>query len=224
MTLLDAINSRHSVRAYKDQPVPAELRAQLDGFAAELNRESGLNIRIVYDDPAGFDSMLARYGRFRGVNNYIVLAGPDSPDFAYRCGWYGEALVLFAQQLGLNTCWTAATFNKKHVKKLVPEGEKLCMAIALGFGETQGVPHKGKTVKDVVRGDLPERFLPAVEAALKAPTAMNQQKFVIVADGAEDGRPAVIASGRGAYVQVDLGIVSYHFNALQGLSEPYRGI
>ena len=65
MNLQEAIESRHSVRAYRDEPIPAELREKLDAFTRELNRESGLHISIQYDDPAGFDSRLAHYGRFR---------------------------------------------------------------------------------------------------------------------------------------------------------------
>ena len=59
-------------------------------------------------------------------------------------------------------------------------GETLCMVIALGYGETDGNPHKGKGLHDVVdvTGGMPEWFVAGVESALKAPTAMNQQKFI----------------------------------------------
>ena len=63
--------------------------------------------------------MLAHYGNFRNVKNYIVLAGKQDEGFDFRCGYYGEKMVLFAQQRGLNTCWTALTFNKKRVKEIV---------------------------------------------------------------------------------------------------------
>lgn len=54
------------------------------------------------------------------------------------CGYYGEHLVLNAPQLGLNTCWTAMTYAKIKTAFSVRQGEKLCIVIALGFGETQG--------------------------------------------------------------------------------------
>ena len=111
MTILEAIDTRHSVRAYQDNPIDEETRKQLDAFLADCNQESGLNIFIRYDDPDGFDSKLAHYGSFRNVRNYIVLSGKKSDDFDYLCGYFGEKVVLFAQQLGLNTCWAALTFN-----------------------------------------------------------------------------------------------------------------
>lgn len=33
MTLLEAIDARHSVRAYKTTPIPDDIRSQLDSFA-----------------------------------------------------------------------------------------------------------------------------------------------------------------------------------------------
>lgn len=215
MTIMEAIDARHSVRAYREMPVEHEIREKLDAFVNECNKESGLDICVQYDDPEGFDSRLAHYGSFRGVSSYIVLKGKKTADFDFICGYYGEKIVIYAQQLGLNTCWTALTFNKKRVKQLVPAGETLCMAIALGYGETQGKPHKGKSLHDVidVQGGMPEWFVAGVECALKAPTAVNQQKFCFSLTG---DKPSVRVKGLGTYTKVDLGIVAYHFDAATG--------
>ena len=221
MTILEAIDARHSVRAFTRAPIPQETRDALDACAAACSRESGLSLFVRYDDPSGFDSRLAHYGSFRNVNNYIVLSGKKETDFDYRCGYYGEKIVLCAQQLGLNTCWTALTFNKKKVKELVAEGETLCMAIALGYGTTQGVPHRSKRFADVVslEGDAPDWFRLGVEAALKAPTAVNQQKFQFTL---ENGEPAVRTKGIGSCVKVDLGIAALHFELASGHKVKHR--
>ncbi len=215
MTIREAIDARHSVRAYTAAPIPDEIRAELDTYAAACSRESGLSLFVRYDDPAGFDSRLAHYGSFRNVNNYFVLAGKRGEHFDSRCGYYGEKLVLFAQQLGLNTCWTALTFNKKRVRELVAEGETLCMAIALGYGETQGRPHRSRAFSDVVslRGEAPDWFRLGVESALKAPTAVNQQKFLF---SLENGEATVRVKGIGSCVKVDLGIAALHFELGSG--------
>lgn len=216
MTIMEAIEARHSVRAYKSAPITQEMRDELDALAKKCNTESGLNITIKYDDPEGFDSRLAHYGSFSGVNNYIILKGRKIDDFDFLCGYCGEKLVIRAQQLGLNTCWAALTFNKKRVKELVPEGETLCMVIALGYGETQGNPRKSKSIRNVVdvNGDLPEWFEAGVESALKAPTAVNQQKFCFSLKGEEEA--SVRVKGLGGYTKVDLGIVAYHFDVATG--------
>ena len=61
----------------------------------------------------------------------------------------------------------------------IEEGEKLTCMIALGYGESQGVSHKIKTMEQVsnATSNSPSWFRKGVEAALLAPTAINQQKF-----------------------------------------------
>ena len=214
MTTLEAIDARHSVRSYQDRAIPPEERKQLDDFIQKCNQESGLNIFVRYDDPDGFDSRLAHYGRFRNVKNYIVLSGKKTANFEYQCGYYGEKIVLCAQQLGLNTCWAALTFNKKKVRELIPAGETLCMVIALGYGETQGVARRSKTAQEVVEGSAePAWFAQGIDAALKAPTAVNQQKFQF---SMKNGEPFIRVKGIGSCTKVDLGIVAYHFEAASG--------
>ena len=214
MTIMEAMEARHSVRAYQDRSVEQEVRQQLEWFVKKCNQESGLHIFIRYDDPDGFDSRLAHYGHFRNVRNYIVLSGKKSEDFEYLCGYYGEKIVLFAQQHGLNTCWAALTFNKKKVRELIPSGETLCMVIALGYGETQGVARKSKSVQDVTEnGSDQPWFRKGVEAALKAPTAVNQQKFQF---SMKNGEPFIRVKGLGSCTKVDLGIAACHFEMASG--------
>ena len=215
MTLREAIEARHSVRAYREDPIPEDVRTRLDECASECSRKGNVHIFIRYDDPDGFDSRLAHYGHFRNVKNYIVLAGAKGKDFDRRCGYWGEKLVLEAQRLGLNTCWAALTFNRKKVKELLFPEERLCMVIALGYGTTQGVPHKGKKYADVTdAADAPDWFREGVEAALLAPTAVNQQKFLF---SCADGEATVRVAGRfGSCLRTDLGIVQYYFEAASG--------
>lgn len=213
--LLQAMQERHSVRAYTGQKIEEEKRHALDALIRQCNEESGLHIRIRYDDPSGFDSKLARYGKFRNVNNYVVLAGARSDSLEEKCGYYGERIVLEAQRMGLNTCWVALTFHRTNVDREVLKDEKLVLVIAIGYGETQGVPHKGKKLTNVVteKGELPDWFRKGAEAALLAPTAVNQQKFQI---GLKNGRAVIRTSGIGPYTKIDLGIVKYHFEAASG--------
>ncbi len=215
MDLLQAMRERHSVRIYTGREIEEEKRMKLNALIGECNEESGLNIQICYNDSDGFDSKLAHYGNFRNVNNYIILAGEPSADLQERCGYYGEKIVLEAQMMGLNTCWAALTFNKRKVKRLVPEGDKLALVIAIGYGETKGVPHKSRALESFMatKGEMPDWFRKGAEAALLAPTAINQQKFKM---GIRNGNPVIRIAGMGPYTKVDLGIVKYHFEAASG--------
>lgn len=215
MDLLQAIQERHSVREYTERRIEEEKRQRLNELIRECNEESGLHVRIRYDNPDGFDSKLAHYGSFRNVTNYIILAGKPSDSLQEKCGYYGEKIVLEAQRLGLNTCWVALSFNKTNVKKLIPEGEKLVSVIAIGYGQTQGRPHKSKTLERVMatKGEMPDWFKKGAEAAFLAPTAINQQKFKMEI---KNGNPVISIAGRGPYTKIDLGIVKYHFEVASG--------
>ena len=90
MDLLEAMEKRHSVRAYTDRELEKEVRGQLEAFIQQCNRESGLHMQLVVDEPKGFDSLMAHYGKFSGVKNYIAVIGKKSRDLEERCGYYGE--------------------------------------------------------------------------------------------------------------------------------------
>ena len=74
--------------------------------------------------------MMAHYGKFAGVHNYIALVGPKGADLDEKSGYYGEKLVLLAQSLGLNTCWVAMTHGKSAAE--IGRGEKQVCLISLG--------------------------------------------------------------------------------------------
>ncbi len=214
MDVTEVIFSRHSVRRYKDIPIEEEKRGILDALAKEITETGGISARIVYDEEKAFSSAMARYGSFKGVRNYICLFGDKKSD--EKIGFYGQKLVIKAQETGLNTCWVALTFDKGFVKKNYGEGRPLRCVIALGYGETQGKERKSKTEKDVtdIKGKTPENFDVGVKAALSAPTAVNQQKFRIIC---KDEKVSIVKSGLGFYTDMDLGIVKYNFQTASGI-------
>ncbi len=152
---------------------------------------------------------MARYGKFSNVRNYIALVGKKGPGLDEAIGYYGQRVALRAQQLGLNTCWVAMTYSKIPGAFQVGSGEKLTVVIALGYGKTQGISHTVKSPEQVsnINEGTPDWFRAGVEAALLAPTAMNQQKFSL---RYQDGNVTAKA-GMGFYAKIDLGIVKYHF-------------
>ena len=221
MTLQEAIKARHSVRAYKAQPLSDEHASALHEKIAELNHEGGLHMQLIQNEPKAFKGVFA-YGKFFGVTNYVVMVGVKADDLDERIGYYGEQLVLFAQTLGLNTCWVGLSYTKIPGTYVLDEGEKIGCYIAIGYGETQGVAHKIKRIDQVsnVTDQSPDWFRRGVEAALLAPTAINQQKFSFELLPPEDGqKPRVLAKRHFSlvgYTQMDLGIARYHFEIAAG--------
>ena len=208
--IIEAMKQRHAVREYDgDRKIEQEKLDILNERIASINKESGLRIQLVTDEPKAFDGFMAHYGKFSGITNYIALIGKKDSSLNEKCGYYGEQLVLLAAQLGLDTCWVAMSYAKVKNAYDIAKGEKLCCVISLGYGKTHGIPHKSKSAQEVavIKEDTPKWFIDGVNAALLAPTAMNQQKFGFMLDGDK----VIAKAGKGILTDIDLGIVKYHF-------------
>ena len=209
MQMLDLMKERHSVRQYSDKKIEGDVKSKLDKYVASINEESGLSMQIFYNEPNCFNSMLAHYGKFSNVKNYIAIVGKKEEQ--EKAGYYGEKLVLKCQELGLNTCWVALTHGKVNVQ--TKPQQKLLILIALGYGTNTGVAHKSKPIKELCKEDAyPEWFMKGMEAVSLAPTAMNQQKFLFEIKNGQVYAKAL----RGFYSKIDLGIVKYHFETITG--------
>lgn len=217
----DAIKKRHSVREYLSKPLDTEVIIKLQKKIEELNIKGNLHIQLVLNEPKGFSGFFA-YGKFHGVTNYFVMAGEKDPSLDERIGYYGEQLVLYAQSLGLNTCWAGLSYRKVKDTYTLNTGEKIACYIAVGYGVTQGKTHKIKTPEQVsnVSPLTPDWFLEGVESALLAPTAINQQKFRFEYLGEKEKGKALVKAEAGkslvGYTKMDLGIARYHFEVGTG--------
>lgn len=209
MDIFEAMQKRHSVRSYTTQKIEEKVASELKSYIEECNRKSGMHIQLCLNEPNAFDSFMAHYGSFKNVNNYIAIVGKKGKDFEEMCGYWGEKVVLKATQLGLSTCWVALTYSKGKNEAKIENGEKLGCVIALGYGAVEGVAHKNKPMESLCKtdGPMPEWFRKGMEAAMLAPTSMNQQKFLLTLNG----NTVTAKAGIGFYTKLDLGIVKCHF-------------
>ena len=215
MTESEAIQARHSVRKYLDKPIEAEKTEAIQKCIDLCNREGGVHFQLVTNELKAFRNSIdwANYGKFQNVSNYIAIIAPKGNDGSVMAGYYGEKLVLLIQTLGMNTCWVGGTFKKVREAYTIGTGEELKCVISLGYGATQGKQHpQKKTFANVTQAQepVPEWFKKGVDAALLAPTAVNQQKFrFILHDGIRV--EAVAKFSLIGYSHLDLGIAKYHF-------------
>jgi hypothetical protein len=194
MTILEAIHARHSVRHYQRRALPSEVAEALRMEIESCNRSGNLHIQLVMNEPKGF-SFLPTYGAFSGVEHYLVMAGPKDETLDERVGYYGERLVLLAQQLGLGTCWAGITYRKVKGIYVLQPGEKIACMISLGYpeGPVRMVPRK--TIEQLSNADanVPAWFVQGMEAVTMAPSAIHQQKYYFEYLGEKKGRPQVRA-------------------------------
>lgn len=128
MNLTEAMEARHSVRQYKNKPLEAEGVSVLQVEIRTCNKESGLHIQLITNEPKAFDGFMAHYGKFSGVTNYIAMIGKKDAGLEEK-------------------------YSKIKTAFVVDKGEKLCVVIALGYGETPGIEHKSRPIKEVTKVD-----------------------------------------------------------------------
>lgn len=217
MITVETIRERHSVREYDGKPLA---RAEFDALIAvveECARESGLDIQLVGDNPDVFN-VIACFGLIRGCSTHVAFVVDDAKaGDATRVavdealGYWGQKIVLVAQDMGLNTCWCALCSRKKSRAVMAP-GKKIRLIIAVGRGKTQGFSRKTKSVEalsSVECAKAPAWFAAAMEAAQLAPTAMNNQNFKITL--LSDGKTVRIDAPQSGLNVIDEGIVRCNF-------------
>lgn len=206
MTLAEAMEARHMVRKYLDRPIEADVAAKLAARVEGVNERYGTMIKLVLGDGSAY-SGLVKALMAKGVRNYFIMAGDEAPDVRERLGMAGADLMLYSQTLGLNTWWAGGVYRRGAMTKAA--GAPAIGVVAVGYGATQGKPHKSKSPGQVstYEGEPPAWFEAGVRAALLAPTATNKQAFMVGGTGDE----VRITYKPGMCSGEDLGLVKYHF-------------
>ena len=75
MNLTEAMKERHSVRQYEDRPLERSVVSALQDEIKACNKESGLHIQLVTNEPKAFAGFMAHYGKFSGVTDYNAMIG-----------------------------------------------------------------------------------------------------------------------------------------------------
>ncbi|WP_418861023.1 nitroreductase family protein [Slackia isoflavoniconvertens] len=239
MITVETIRERHSVREYDGGPLDQAEFDALGAVVEECARESGLDIQLVGDNPEVFN-VIARFGLIRGCRTHVAFVVDDAKAGGATSGanaaangateadcvemrgarrtavdeaigYWGQKIVLAAQDMGLNTCWCALCSRKKS-RAVVAPGKKVRLVIAVGHGKTQGFSRKTKSVEalsSVECAKTPAWFAAAMEAAQLAPTAMNNQNFKITL--LSDGKTVRIDAPKSGLNVIDEGIVRCNF-------------
>ena len=209
MPVTDAMRARHVVRQYLDTPLPADVSAVLRERVIEANASHGTDIRLLTGSAPVYGPLWGTV-RARSVRNCLVLSGPDAPDLDERLGHAGAALMLAAQDLGLNTWWSGGTFSKKAAARASGCTGRIAAVVAPLWGTV-----RARSVRNclVMAGpQAPDWFTQGVEAALLAPTAFGKQSFTLTG---KDGQ-VTIRCTEGDYAGQDRGIIKYHFEVGAG--------
>lgn len=218
MDRIEAIQARTSVRAYSSMEISdADLEPIM--MAMDIfNKESGLTMEFMKDGSAAFDGITKSYGMFKDVRGLIVLKGPsDDIDLDEKAGYFGELLVLEATVVGLGTCFVAGTYDPSAIS--IKDGERLVCVVTVGYPKEKR-PFREKLIKKFTSskasvethltssGECPQWVSDGVDAALRAPSAMNRKPVKFRYDNDE---LTIYVDGEGGYNMIDLGIAKANF-------------
>ena len=209
MKMEDALRKRHTVRRYTDQKLSDSFIDVINERIELINQRNHLNMKLVVKDGRVLP-LFMRLFFSKGAKNSIILCGIQGKDLDERIGFAGSEMMLFLQTLGLNSWWISGTYRHHHVKSKV-KNKEVRGIIVLGYGESNGIPHKSKKtpleVSTYLSGDAPEWFTNGVEAALFAPTGLNKQRFKITGNQ----NIVKIEYEGGMFPGIDKGIIKHHF-------------
>lgn len=213
---IEAIEKRHSRRAYKQKPLGAEIKQVISQMVDAVNESTGLDF-IFIDDATPFFKI------FTGKFSMIVVAGPDTQKAREDCGYYGESIVLQCVYHGLGTCWVSGTYNENKVYETVnlASEKRIYAVITIGYAKDNysliektmynATHKKSKTYQDMFEAcdaKLPEEYAYGMKLVEKGPSAVNRRpvKFRY-----ENGVLSGYVDEPYSDKSVDFGIAKLHF-------------
>ena len=176
MNIANMIPRRRSVRAYRaeriDNAVLADLLRYMEGLVPLIPGAKVVG-RIIPTDHGNF---LQKWK----TPHFIAIFSDGSDDGLLNVGFMYQQLDLYAQSIGLGTCWVG--LGNLTDKESAPEGMKLAVMMAIGLPDN--VPER--TAADFKRkpmADIADRPDDRLEALRLAPSATNSQPWYVTHEG-----------------------------------------
>ena len=203
MNIIEAMKERRSVRTFDGEGLNPQLVAELEKAIAESKSPFGGSVTIKlkkFDLKTGYKP--STYGMIRGAEDFFLLGIGEDEASALTAGYRFEQVVLRAWQLGLGTCWIAATFKGSDFDKGITwsDGEELKVICPVGVAEKPSMKEKltrltlgsknrkpfddlffYKDFKTTVPKD--NQFREALEMLRIAPSSTNSQPWRALVDG-----------------------------------------
>ncbi len=225
---LAAVPQRRSRRTFDGVAVTEADLDTLDALCRSFRPYGDARVVLVREAPeALFRGILGSYGKVVGAPSALVFLGTPAEDGSdQHVGFTGEAVVLEATALGLDTCWIGGSLDRKlsaQVARLMP-GERVFAISPLGHAKGEapfserllfgwGKPKKRRAIEELAPGSAgwPTWAAAGLEAVRVAPSAMNRQPWRF---RMEDGGLVVSSQGvdtPGVTLALDCGIAMLHF-------------
>jgi len=189
-----AAQRRHSRRTFDAKPVDDSLLEQLAAICERFRPFSDARVELVRSPQVDiFRGAIGSYGKVCDAPHLLVVIAGSGPFAQQHTGYTGEACILEATRLGLDTCWVGGFFDHRKVERIVtPSGDERVVAVSPVGHATEsrstserameGIAgsHKRKPLGSLVDGEpseWPAWARAAVTSARIAPSATNRQPW-----------------------------------------------
>ncbi len=239
--LRETVESRKSIRTYLPEPLKAEEREKILKFIDELQYgdapfKSKLRTEVFDVDKEISLKETGTYGVIKNARTYLAVAAEKGPDAMESVGYGFEKLVLYAQSIGLGTCWLGGTFNKSEFAKRMELRENEIFPIASPIGYPAPKNHLiNRVMRRAISADSRKSFdklffdgdftkpmtkeaagdyAYALEMVRLAPSAANKQPWRILRQGNKwhfYEKKEMSSSTENDIQRLDIGIAFCHF-------------
>lgn len=235
MDISEIIKMRRSVRTFNKKNLTEEDLAQIKEFIKDVKNPYDIPVEFRLLDPKehGLKSKV-----LKGEELYLGAKIKKVPHFEEAFGYSFEAVVLFAQSLGVGTVWMASTMNRDAFEKAMELGEEEIMPCVSPLGYPAD---KMSVVETVMRKTIgadkrlgieeiafeQEFGIPfkgcedkllenVIEMVRLAPSAKNMQPWRMIISGNsvhfyEKKDPGFDREEAGDIQKIDMGIAMYNF-------------
>lgn len=243
--ILSAMRERHSVRTYAGLPLTGAERSALLKVISEARSPfappEDVSITLADFELSG-PYKPGTYGVINGASSFLLMGYEDNADARLAAGFTMEQVVLRATELGLGTCWIAATFRGTDfaAKADFPQGRELKIISPVGqAAEKRSL--RERITRMVARSDKrrpfdelffigdfhrllsrKHTFAPALEMMRLAPSAMNSQPWRTLVDS--DGAVHFYFDTSDKLAHLDCGIGLCHFALAEQAAGEAQGL
>lgn len=218
----DAIEKRHSVRKYTEEPVSSDLLADIETICEEFRPFAGARAVLVREPKSDvFKGLIGPILKVKQAPHYVAFVGDTEVNhFEAALGYLGEGIILEATSRALNTCWVTGFFRPERAEEdvAIRDGEQIVGVSPLGYAVDSKDrvgnkrEHDRKPLSKLIKsGDMDREWVEvALEAARLAPSAVNRQpwRFEIDSDSITISYGGLVDLGTSK--AIDCGIAMLH--------------
>lgn len=187
--MIQAINSRKSIRNYKEESVSSEDLQKIKAIikdAKPMFNNIPMESFLIEDGEkihSTFKGLVAKYTKVKAPH-YIAFTSEILEGHLENIGFIGEDIVLKLTQLGIGTCWLGSAIKQEIFKTIVKVKDKqnYIILIALGYPAQQlkiVETRKRLDKSKVITGSYEAQYEPIIQAFIDAPSAVNSQPWKI---------------------------------------------